>query len=126
MVQYQSKRYQFERGENSGGIEIKLDTRFSQTGHLFIEVSEKTNPSNPAYVPSGIYRDDSWLYAIGDYANVFVFLTRHLRWLHAKGLCTEKETPTARGFLLPESGARKYAATVLSHEQSGQMELTLF
>jgi hypothetical protein len=84
-----------------------------------LETSEKSNTTNPDFVPFGALCDRG-------YGAVFVFLTRHLRWLHAKGLCTEKETPTARGFLLPESGARKYAATVLCHEQSGQVAQTLF
>jgi hypothetical protein len=117
MVQYQSKRYQFERGENSGGIEIKLDQKFEQTGNLYIECAEKSHPSNSHYVPSGIYRlDRSWLYSIGDYRRVYVFVTRHLRWLREKNCFREKQTPTSRGFLLPEVVAKKYAARILSPE----------
>lgn len=115
VVQYQSRRFQFERGENSGGIEIKFDDRFDETGNLYIETAEKSHPLRPHYIPSGIYRmDNGWLYAIGNYRVVYLFVTRHLRWLHERNGLTEIQTPTSRGFLLPEIMARKYAARVLS------------
>lgn len=114
VIQYSSKRYQFERGENSGGIEIKFDERLDETGNLYIECAEKSHPNNFHFVPSGIYRmDNSWLYAIGNYRVVYVFLTRHLRWLHEKRCFAKKEIATSKGFLLPEMIAKKYAARVL-------------
>jgi hypothetical protein len=114
VVQYQSRRFQFERGENSGGMEIKFDEKFEHTGNLYIECAEKSHPEKLHYVPSGIYRlDNSWLYAIGNYRGVYLFVTRHLRWLHEKNYFVEKQTPTSRGFLLPEVVAKKYAARVL-------------
>lgn len=126
VIQYSSKRYQFERGENSGGIEIKFDDRFAETGNLYIECAEKSHPGNPHFIPSGIYRmDNSWLYAIGNYRVVYVFLTRHLRWLHEKRCYVEKEIATSRGFLLPEGLAKRYAARVLYETSDAQIELPL-
>lgn len=43
-VQYASKRYQYERGENSAGIEIEFDDRLDQTANLYIEIAEKSDP----------------------------------------------------------------------------------
>lgn len=115
VIQYQSRRFQFERGENSGGIEIKFDERLDDTGNLYIETAEKSHPLKPHFVPSGIYRlDNGWLYAIGNYSKVYLFVTRHLRWLHDRHQCPEVQTPTSRGFLLPEGTAQKYAARILS------------
>lgn len=99
VVQYQSKRYQFERGENSGGIEIKFDDKFERTGNLYIECAEKSHPDNDQYMPSGIYRyDNSWLYAIGNYQVVYLFVTRHLRWLHERKPLIEKQTQPHKDF----------------------------
>jgi hypothetical protein len=113
-VRYSSRRYQFEHGENSAGIEIKFDDRLKETGNLYIEVAEKSHPGNAHFIASGIYRmDNGWLYAIGNYKVVYVFLTRHLRWMYERGQLTKKETSTSQGFLLPERLARKYAARVL-------------
>jgi hypothetical protein len=113
-VRYASRRYQFEHGENSAGIEIKFDDRFEETGNLYIETAEKSRPSNHHFIPSGIYRlDNGWLYAIGNYKIVYVFLTRHLRWLHEKGHFPEKQIPTSKGFLLSEMMAKRYAARIL-------------
>jgi hypothetical protein len=126
VIQYSSKRYQFERGENSGGIEIKFDDRLEDTGNLYIECAEKSHPDNPYFIPSGIYRmDNSWLYAIGNYRVVYVFLTRHLRWLHKKGHCQDKQIPTSKGFILPEVLAKKYAARTIYSGSVDQMELPL-
>lgn len=126
VIQYSSKRYQFERGENSGGIEIKHDERLAETGNLYIECAEKSHPGNARYVPSGIYRmDNSWLYAIGNYRVVYVFLTRHLRWIHARARYAEKQTETSKGFLLPQTAAKKYAARVLT-AKSRQSDYPLF
>jgi hypothetical protein len=57
--------------------------------------------------------DNGWLYAIGNYRVVYLFVTRHLRWLHERDQFPEIQTATSQGFLLPEMTARKYAARVL-------------
>jgi len=59
VVGYSSRRFQVEQGENMLGAEIKRDGRFRETGNLYIEVAEKSHPDNPAYVSSGIHREDN-------------------------------------------------------------------
>ena len=54
LISYSSKEFQVMLGENKAGIEIKNDTKYSTTGNLYIEIAEKSNPSNVDYIPSGI------------------------------------------------------------------------
>jgi hypothetical protein len=114
-TRYVSRKWQL-KGECSAGIEVKFDEVSSRTGRLWIEVYEKSHPDNPRYVKSGIYRDDnSWLYAIGNYAVVFVFCKTILRELHKSGRYEEVEnnTGTSVGFFLSLSHAERWAAKVL-------------
>ncbi len=98
---YSSKENQIGKGENLQGIEIKFDDKFKDTGNLYIEIAEKSNANNKFFVQSGIYRDDNtWLYIIGDYDNLFIFYKHHLIEFHKKGLCKEVETLTSKGYLL--------------------------
>ena len=79
LMTYSSQKYQFLRGENKAGIEIKLDRKFRETGNFYVEIAEKRNCNNDVYVPSGIFRNDNtWLYVIGDYEDIFVF--RGIKW----------------------------------------------
>jgi hypothetical protein len=105
IVQYCSKKYQYEVGESACGFEIKHDKRLKETGNLYIEIAEKSKPSNEEYISSGIYRDDnSWLYLIGNYEKIYIFGKRHLRKIYEdpKREKTLKriEIPTSKGFLL--------------------------
>lgn len=111
ITNYQSKHYQFNKGENVQGIEIKLDKKFRSTGNIYIEVAEKSNPANHEYVTSGIYRlDNSWLYAIGDYDTIYIFSKKHLQLMNEKGSYKIVQTQTSKGFLLPVHEADKYCA----------------
>lgn len=77
---YASKKYQAEKGESQAGIEIKHDMLMNSTGNAYIEVAEKSNAANENWVPSGIFREDnSWLYVIGDYDNIYIFSKQQLR-----------------------------------------------
>lgn len=103
---------QIQRGENLNGIEIKNDKIFTRTRNIYIETHEKSNPNNPLYVLSGIYRNDnSWLYLIGDYSDLFIFGKKALKRLDAASpsWIIRKETPTSRGFLIHEKYAHKGA-----------------
>lgn len=114
VCRYVSRRWQYNVGECSGGVEVKFDDLIRKYGNLYIEVAEKAFPdeSRP-YAPSGIYRNDnSWLYAIGDYEAVFVFAKSTLRLLDKSGRYERKIKPTSIGFVLPEKKARVYAAAV--------------
>ena len=106
LVTYSSRNYQLG-GENKAGIEIKFDRKFRETGNFYIETAEKADPKNKNYVPSGIYRNDNtWLYIIGDYQNIYVFSKEQLK--KVKDKFKQVETPTSRGFLLPVEGALKF------------------
>jgi len=109
IISYSSKKYQNMIGENKAGLEIKNDENFRKTGNLYIEIAEKSDPSNFSYVESGIYRNDNtWLYLIGDKDTVFVLSKKQLRLLHESGKYRMVETPTSKGMLLPVADAEKH------------------
>lgn len=112
------------RGENLAGFEVKYDRKFAQTRRLFIETAECPRPGMKL-APAGIYADDnSWMYVIGNRSILFLFAHSTLRFLHELKLrgawrFERTEIPTARGFLLPESAARRFAARVIELEING-------
>ena len=61
---YYSKEGQYDKGESELGIEIKYDMRSLETGNLYIEYSEKSNPDNETWVKSGIFKKDNTKYFI--------------------------------------------------------------
>lgn len=113
---YGSKKWQNQKGESSSGLEIKYDMRMHETGNLYIEVAEKSNPDNPNYVPSGIYRNDNTIfYLIGNYDQAFLFGKYQLQKLYEHDECHKSrgikkiETPTSLGFVYPiEDAMRGY------------------
>lgn len=110
VVNYGSKKYQNEHGENILGAEIKRDNNFRKTGNLYIEVSEKAHPDRPNYTQSGIFRDDNgWLFVIGDEQTIWIFQTNILTKLHGSTRYRVTTTPTSVGMLLPIADADKYA-----------------
>ena len=87
MIQaYSSKSYQYERGENPQGWEIKLDNRCTDSKRLSIEVAEKTKKDDAApWIPSGICRDDNTLFYIqGNKARFYLFMKKHLCMIHKR------------------------------------------
>lgn len=99
-----SQRYQLRR-ENLLGLEIKYDKLFRGTGNLYVETHEKTHPANTIWVNSGIYRADAcWLYAIGDYHDLWLFGKRSLQRLDVAGpswIVRPRATRTSKGFCIP-------------------------
>jgi len=111
---YSSRLYQYEHGENPQGVEIKLDARCTDTGRLSIEIAEKVNAKNHAWVNSGIYRrDNTWLYVQGNFKTLYVLPKTLLKLLHQSKRYQEHELPTIRKFYLPLAEAERYAALVL-------------
>lgn len=109
VVGYASRRFQRERGENMLGAEIKRDGNFRTTGNLYIEVAEKSHPSNREFVPSGIFREDnSWLFVIGDEETIWIFSTKYLRLLLKNRAWQRVEKPTSIGHLCPLADADRY------------------
>jgi hypothetical protein len=106
---YSSKKFQNSIGENRQGFEIKFDNRMIDTGNIYIEVKEKSNPDNANYVDSGIFRNDNtWLYLIGNYDSVYIFGKKHLILMYEKNTYKQVTTSTSIGFLLPVTDAEKY------------------
>lgn len=116
---FQSKKYQFNKGESLQGVEIKYDARSTgdctyknctPTNNVGIEVAEKTNKNNENWIPSGIYRlDNSWLYIVGNYHCIWVFGKKHLMLMHQSNIYNQITTlPTMKTMLLPIEVADKY------------------
>jgi len=118
LTSYSSERYQLAVGENRQGIEIKFDDQFKNTGNLYIEFAEKRNGDNEKYVDSGIMREDnSWLYLIGDYNNIYIFGINFLKRMYISKKYKEVETPTSKGFLINKETADKWATNIIKIEQ---------
>ena len=115
---YSSKSYQQTKGENKQGFEIKFDDRYKETGNIYIEVEEKSDPNNLYFVKSGIYRNDNtWLYLIGNYDEIFIFSKNHLQLMHRAANYRIVETKTSKGFLVPKKDAKKYCVKFLNKQQ---------
>lgn len=106
---YTSALYQFKKGENKQGFEIKFDHWCSITKRLSIEIAERTNIEN-SFVQSGIYRkDNSIFYVHGNMDIVFLFSKKMLQGMHKTGRYEEKEEPTIKAFYIPFEHAIKYS-----------------
>ena len=114
--QYASCEYQRKVGESASGIEIKHDKQMAETGNVYIETAEKSNPSKPNYTDSGVYRNDNtWLYLIGDYNTALLFSKNQLRqciesdetWRMEKNIIY-RETPTSRGYTFPVETCKQF------------------
>ena len=73
---YTLLKEQIEKGENRQGIEIKNDQKFIETGNLFISVERDYGYTK---YESGIYKNQSWLYVIGNEDEFYIFSTKHLK-----------------------------------------------
>jgi hypothetical protein len=116
----QSKKFQLKR-ENLLGLEIKFDDRMKETGNIYFETAEKSDPANREFIDSGILRDDeNWLYGVGDYSQIFIFSKGRLQNIYSHLLKAREErrqpsiagtirdgikAGTSRGFTLPISAA---------------------
>jgi hypothetical protein len=115
MQNINSKKFQFDTGENLQGFEIKYDARCTgadktiATNRLSIEIAEKSKAENAEYVKSGIYRNDnSWLYIQGNTMCFWIFSKSLLINLHKMGKYEEFTQPTIKTFFLPIIDADKY------------------
>ena len=115
---YASKEYQFNKGENKQGFEIKLDNWCYKSKRLSIEIAEKTAIEN-YFVESGIYRkDNSIFYVQGNKDIVFLFSKKLLQMLHKSNRYEDKEEPTIKTFYLPFSDAIRYCITYFENKNS--------
>lgn len=129
LTSYCSAKYQWNRGENRQGVEIKLDTRCAgptETGNISFEVAEKKNDDVDHWTKSGILRDDnSWLYVQGNYHRVFVFGKATLSLIYLKGyqgkareVKNHNGTSTIRAFLMPIAEAERVALKIFNRNGS--------
>lgn len=109
---------QYTIGETKQGYEIKYDKKYKDTGNLYIETKEKSNPANPYYVPSGIFRQDNthtWI--IGDYKQVYLFNKQTLIELYeSKNYLRYVSTATSHGFLLNQVRIDEYKVDYIGFE----------
>ena len=119
LISYSSKEYQNLIGENKAGIEIKNDNRYNETGNIYIEIAEKSNPENINFVKSGIFRNDNtWLYVIGDMKRIFIFSKKQLQIFYETKKFKEVETATSKGYLIPVTEAERiYALKIIEINQ---------
>jgi len=131
---FQSKKYQFQKGESLQGVEIKYDARSTgdctyfpceATGNVGIEIAEKSRAELHSWTPSGIYRlDNSWLYIVGNYHFAWVFAKKHLVLMHQSGKYRTIQTlPTLQSMLLPIKDADAYCAKKLTFENLNNLKL---
>ena len=112
---YSSMKYQKKRGESMNGWEIKYDNIMKSTGNLFIETEEKRGYNQEEYVAAGIYKkDNTVVYAIGDYNELYIFNLDVLLKLHKDGVYEMKENAIsrARGFIISKEIAKQHARQV--------------
>ena len=114
---YTTYEEQIHKGENRQGIEIKNDQIFKNSGNLFISVERDYGYTTH---PSGIFKDQSWLYVIGDKDCFYIFSTKQLRQIYygnnpklISGFKTAKGG-TEKGILLSKSNADKYCIEKVS------------
>lgn len=116
---YTTYKEQIHKGENRQGIEIKNDQMFKNTGNLFISVEREYDYTTH---PSGIFKDQSWLYVIGDKDCFYIFSTKQLRQIYRGNkpkLYNGFKTPkggTEKGFLLNKKMADKFCIEKVSKQ----------
>lgn len=107
---YTLLKEQIEKGENRQGIEIKNDQRFMETGNLFISVQRDYGYTK---YESGIYKNQSWLYVIGNEDEFYIFAIKHLKqyYEHNKPALfngfTSIKNGIDKGFLLSKKQAER-------------------
>jgi hypothetical protein len=112
---YTTRDEQYLIGESQQGIEVKLDSRCTETGRLSIEIAEKTRASNWRFVPSGIYRqDNTTIYVQGNYIVFYIFQKARLIELHSVYRNTEAEKRgTIITYYLPLQVAMREALQII-------------
>ena len=84
IANFSSKKYQMCFGENNLHCEIKRDSKWQQTGRLYIEF-EAISKDGSKMIDGGIKKNDfSWLYLIGDETKAYIFAKNQLIRLYQK------------------------------------------
>lgn len=112
---YSSRKYNIEKGESIGRVEIKQDKKAKETGNIYIEVAERQKSNTSSYVDSGIFRKDNTLFVlIGDYDEMWLFSKKQLQNIvkHNKEFKIV-QTETSIGVLIPLSYLDKHPSVIL-------------
>tara|TARA_R110001592_G_scaffold89437_3_gene263039 strand:+ start:258 stop:713 length:456 start_codon:yes stop_codon:yes gene_type:complete len=116
---YTTYEEQIHKGENRQGIEIKNDQMFKKTGNLFISVERDYGYTTH---PSGIYKDQSWLYVIGCEECFYIFSIKQLKQIYEGNnpkLFNGFKTPKGgveKGFLLNKTMADKFCIEKVTNQ----------
>jgi hypothetical protein len=112
-----SARYQWRHGEGLGGIEVKLDRKFRESGNLYIETAERrTSDGRSAWRPCGPYDNPApRMLAIGDYQTIYLLSVRWLFWVEPR--CEHHEGKTQKGYKLPVQSASRGAIEVIEVDE---------
>ena len=117
---YASKKYNIEKGESIGGVEIKHDKRMKDTGNIYIEFAEKHYQSE-RYVYSGILRkDNTTFYAIGDFHLVLLLSKEQLLATILSGNFKRVQTETSIGYLVPLEYLYKHRPLIIIEWRDGK------
>ena len=99
---YNTKEEQYNIGESKEGYEIKFDNQYNIYGNLYIELYEKTSPTNTMWYPSGVLRNDNTkYYIIGDTRKFWIFKKAYIQELIKERRVIENSFHTSKGVLLP-------------------------
>ena len=116
LMNFSSKKYQYNKGEGLSPYEIKLDEWCSKTYRLSIEFAERTAINKP-WVKSGIdIENNSIFYIQGNHDIFFCFTKKMLRKLHnlrkkdGSKKFEDKEEDTIKTFYLPFKYCKEYCA----------------
>ena len=102
LMQYSSKKYQYEAGESLSRIEVKFDDRCTETNRLSIEIGEKQIYATK-YERSGIFRNDNSLFYVqGNLQKYFFFSKKTLKryFLQNMNTINVENYPTLKKFYL--------------------------
>ena len=102
---------QIKKGENRQGIEIKNDQSYEKYGNLYISVKRVYSY---AEYPSGLYKDNHWLYVTGIKNNFWIFSTKQLKQYYIKN-----NPELKKGFTTPKGGTEY--GFILTKQQADDM-----
>jgi len=121
IIPYSSKKYQINKGESLTMHEIKFDNKMNETGNIYIELYEKSDPGNSTWINSGVLRNDNTIFfIIGNYEKAFLFHKKILKILVKSNKYRKVETPTSQGVLIPIDKAIKYSTYINFKENTIQ------
>lgn len=108
---------QVEIGENHEGVEIKYASGLYTYNGIWVEIEEKTEPTDLHWRRSGILRkDNTKFFASGNYYEIWVFPIYHIQEAYYTGPYKVKtiKRGTSRGFYLPIEDFEKYKGRRMS------------